>query len=335
MSIETELYDVLGVQTTATQDEIKKAYRKLALQHHPDKGGDQEQFKKVNGAYEILSNPQKRELYDRHGKSGLRDSGQVSEDILATMFGNIFQNFGGIGNIFGMFHNIRNAIRKTQPTIYPLDVSLEDLCTRKVVKLKITRDRLCSCLEENKAFSCTECLGKGMKISIRSLGPGMIQQMQIICEKCQGQGKIYDSCQNCQGGIVQDTKILEVHLTPDMDTGYQYVLANEGNQVRGYEPGDFVAVIRRKEHPVFQFNGKNLIYKKEITLKDALCGHSFDITHPSGEIISFSTSEIIDPETIQILPKGMSSDGIMEIRYRILFPKTLTPEQTEIIYKNL
>lgn len=335
MPIETELYDILCIEPTATQDEIKKAYRKLALRYHPDKGGDQELFKKLNGAYEILSNPQKRELYDNSGKTGLRDSGDISEDIFSAMFDNMFQNFGGIGNVFGMFHNVRNAIRKTQSTVYPLNVSLEDLCTRKIVKLKVTRDRLCSCLEEKAAMSCTECRGKGIKISIRTLGPNMVQQMQEQCQKCQGQGKLYQSCEKCQNGIVEDSKVLELHLTPDMDNGYKYVLQNEGNQARGFEPGDFIAVIQRKEHPVFKASGNNLIYNKEITLKDALCGHTFDIIHPSGEIINISTREITDPETIQILPKGISDDGNMEIRYRIIFPKSLTPEQTEIIYKNL
>jgi DnaJ family protein A protein 2 len=299
------------------------------LQCHPDKGGDQEAFKKLNGAYEILSDPQKRELYNNRGKNGLSDSGQVPEDVFSAMFGNMFQNFGGFGNVFGMF---RNAIRKTQPSIYDLHVSLEDLCTRKITKLKVTRDRPCQCSQES---NCAECAGKGMKVSVHQLAPGMFQQVQQPCQNCQGQGKIFQSCQNCQNGIVQDLKILEINLIPDMDNGYKYVLHNEGNQSRGMEPGDFIAVIHRKEHPVFQANGKNLIYKKEITLKEALCGCSFDIEHPSGEIISVCNREIITPETRQILPKGITTDGSMEIKYKIIFPKSLTPHQTEIINQNL
>lgn len=335
MPVETELYDILEVPVTATQEEIKKAYRKKALQHHPDKGGDQETFKKLNASYEILSNPEKRELYNNSGKTGLRDSGEVPEDILAAMFGNIFQKMGGLGNMFGILQNVHNAIRKTQPTIHHLNVSLEDLCTRKIVKLKVTRERICPCCDDNKAMSCSECNGKGNKILIRRFGPGMFQQMQHPCEKCQGQGKIYESCENCQNGIKQDPKIFEVHLTPEFENGYKYIFNNEGNQIRGYESGDFIVVIVRKEHPKFQVKSQNLIYKKEISLKEALCGVSFDITHPSGEILTVSTHEVISPETVQILPKGMVDGAKMEIHYKIIFPKALTPEQTEIIYKNL
>lgn len=335
MPIETELYDLLEIPVTATQEEVKKAYRKKALQHHPDKGGDQEIFKKVNAAYEVISNPEKRELYDRQGKAGLRDSGQVPEDVLSAMFGNIFQNMGGLGNMFGMFRNVHNAIRKTQPTFHTLNVSLEDLCTRRIAKLKVTRERVCSCCDDSKFIICPECKGMGVIVSIHQIGPGMIQQIQQPCRKCQGQGKLYTSCQSCQNGVCQDTKIFEIHLTPNMENGYKYIINNEGNQVKGYEPGDFIAVITRKEHPIFQLKGDNLIYKKEITLKEALCGHSFDIPHPSGEIITVSTHQITDPETIQILPKGLTDGALMEIYYRIIFPKTLTPEQTEIIYKNL
>lgn len=336
MPVETELYEILQVDVSATQEDIKKAYRKKALEHHPDKGGDQENFKKINSAYEILSNPEKRQLYDNRGKSGLRDSGDISEDIFSSMFGNIFQKMGGFGNMFGNgFGIFHNAIRKTQPAIYNLNVSLEDLCTRKVVNLKVIRERICSCCDENKALSCVECNGKGTKVFIRPLGPGMIQQIQQQCGKCQGQGKIYDYCNTCQNGVIQDPKIFEVHLTPKMENGYKYIFNNEGNQIRGYELGDFIVMVNRKDHPVFQVNGNNLIYKRDITLKEALCGHSFDIVHPSGEILTVSTNEITDPETVQILPKGITDDAIMEIHYKIIFPKKLTPQQTEIIYKNL
>ena len=97
MPVETELYDILEISPTATQEEIKKAYRKKALVSHPDKGGDPETFKKVNSAYEILSDPEKRELYNRGGKNGLQESGQIPEDMLNAMFGNIFQKlFNGL-----------------------------------------------------------------------------------------------------------------------------------------------------------------------------------------------------------------------------------------------
>ena len=275
MSIETELYDILEVSITATKEEIKKSYRKKALIHHPDKGGKEEDCKQLNAAYEILSNPHKRELYDKHGKMGLRDSGQVSEDILFAMFGDMFRNFSGI---------FQNVIKQT---IYPLKVSLEDLCSRKVCKLKITQNRFCINHE-------TTCLGK-------------------IC-------------------INENSKIFQIHLSPTMENGSKYILANER---RNYEPGNFIISIIYKDHPVFLVKGTTLIFKKNITLKEALCGHSFDIKHPSGEIITVTNQDIISPGTVQILSKGLTDEGKMEIQYKILFPKKLTSEQIKILHKNL
>ena len=334
MSVETELYEILEVPVNATIEEIKKSYRKKVLHHHPDKGGDPEIFKKINYAYEILSNPEKRELYNKRGKNGVKDTGNVPNDIFATMFGNMFQKMDPFGNMFGMFQNFHNSIRKTQSTIYNIDVSLEDLCTRKVINLKVSRKRVCICCDDNKSIICTDCKGTGMIMFVMPVGP-IIQQMNKQCNKCQGIGKLYNSCNSCQNGIIDDSKNFDIYLTPEMENGYKYILNNEGNQAKGYEPGDLILVITRKEHPNFQVKGNNLIYKKNITLKEALCGHSFDIIHPSGEILGVSTREVIDPETIQILPKGMTEGSIMEIHYKIIFPKTLKPEQIEIIYKNL
>lgn len=336
MPLETELYDLLDIKPDATHDEIKKAYRKKALQCHPDKGGDEEHFKKINSAYEILSDSKKRELYDLNGKDGLRHSGEIPEDLLNNIFGGIFQNmngngFGnGFGNIFGgIFQNMRNVVKKTPPTIHPYNVSLEDLSTRKVCKLKITRDKYCKCSENS--IKCSDCNGNGLKIIIRQLGFGMIQQTQQPCNKCHGEGLLFSSCDICNNGIVKETKILELHLTPEMENGYNYVFEKEGNQKRGYESGDFIVVVNHKKHDDFTLKGKNLIYNKTISLKEALCGNSFNIKHPCGEIIYVLNNEIIDIDTIQILPKGMTDEGNLEIHYKIIFPKKLSQEQINTI----
>jgi DnaJ family protein A protein 2 len=314
MPIETELYELLDLNFNASQEEVKKAYRKKALQCHPDKGGDEENFKKINCAYEILSDPKKRETYDKYGKNGLSNSGDIPQDILNNIFGNIFKGF---------FENIK----KTPATVYPYNISLEDLCTRKICKLKINRHRVCECWE--KAPKCSDCRGSGFKFSMRQIAFGFLQE-QKKCTSCK-EGKVFTNCEKCVNGIFQESKILELYLTPEMEDGYSYIFEKEGNQLKGYDIGDFVVILKYKQHPIFQIENRNLIYTKTLTLKEALCGNTFTITHPSGEILTIKNSEIIDLDTVQVLPKGINEKGNLQIHYKIYFPETLSENQKQIL----
>ena len=319
----SDLYNILQVPPSATQNDIKKAFRNLALTHHPDKGGDPEMFRKISGAYEVLSNPEKRAIYDTRGATGLKESGEIPEDLFSAMFSNL-GNLSGLGNLGNIFQLFRNATRKATPIIYNLHVSLEDLCTRKVTKLKLARTVPCDC---NKAISCTDCEGSGVKI-VTEQYRNMVKRTQTQCGSCSGRG-IRGSCEKCDNGSVLENSILEINLLPSMETGYRF--PNAGNIVKGYETGDFVAIIHRIEHPVFKVRGNDLIYTKKITLKEALLGHTFDIPHPSGELISISNSEITDPETVQVIPKGLVENSILEIHYKIIFPKKLSETQKQLL----
>jgi DnaJ-class molecular chaperone len=349
MPRETKLYDLLDIQPSSSSEEIKKAFRKKSLTHHPDKGGDAEIYKKINGAYEILSDPEKRKLYDEGGEDGLRNSGQMSEDVLSKMFGNMFGGGGGFpfggGSPFGQspfggsspfqrFNTsfFQNLNTKLEPSFLNYKVTLEDLAKRKVVKLKITRDRVCPNINESELSPCFTCNGKGVKVKMNQLAPGMFQQIQSPCDTCRSKGKIYPTCDNCKEGRVQDIKIIELHLNPELENGYKYVFQNEGNNDFGKQPGDFVVVIQYEEHSIFQVQGMNLLYTHTLTLKEALCGYKLELKHPSGEIISISTSGVTNPETVETIPhKGLSYQSDMIVKYRIVFPTTLTQDQTEIL----
>jgi DnaJ-class molecular chaperone len=322
MPVETELYDVLGVKPDATKTEIKKAFRKLALTHHPDKGGDAEDFKRINGAYKILVDDEERRIYDSYGKGGLKNSGHVPADIFENLFGK-----AGFGNVFNMFRGMHNAIRKTKPVIYKRIVTLEELCTRKVVSIKVTRDRLCECQNESKNENCTDCKGTGRITITRRLGPGMIQQMQAQCNKCGGKGKIITSCEKCNNGVVPAAKIFSIHLTPDTPNGHQFKFSGEGNHVPGSTAGDFIVVIGLKPHEQFQLQGKNIVYVRETTLKEALCGYSALIVHPSGENISIELPFVIPNESNVVKSKGMDDTGDFILRHNIVIPNDLTQEQ--------
>lgn len=178
-----ELYDALELQKEATEAEIKKAFRRLSLIHHPDRdGGDESKFKEINAAYEVLSNKEKRELYDKYGLEGVKSGG-------GGMSG-----FGDIFDIFGRGHDRgRKQKKKVQPTQREIQVSLEDIYTGKMVKLDHNKTILCEdCHGKGgeDVQSCKDCGGKGSVMRTQMIGPNMYTQSQAACTKCKGQGEV-------------------------------------------------------------------------------------------------------------------------------------------------
>jgi DnaJ family protein A protein 2 len=167
----TKLYETLEVEKNATPKEIKKSYFRLSKMHHPDKGGDEHRFKEINAAYEILSDPEKREKYDKYGLEACNDGhnygGGEAEDLFSMFFG------GGRGR--------RSGPKKSPSIQHPIKVSLEDLYNGKTVKLAINRK-----VVVGEAKSCETCKGQGMIMEVRQMGPGMITQVQRPCSKCGG-----------------------------------------------------------------------------------------------------------------------------------------------------
>jgi DnaJ family protein A protein 2 len=338
---ETKLYELLGVSPNATQDDIKKAFRKKSLIHHPDKGGDVEIYKQINSAYEVLSDPDKRKLYDEHGENGLRDSGGISEDMLSNMFGNMFSMNGGFpfgGGTQQVFQGLFNMYtgNKSELAIHKYKVTLENLCRRRVVKLKLTRDKICKNIDESKIETCNICKGRGVVMEIKKLLPNVIHQVQTKCDVCKGRGKIYPTCDMCIDGITKEPKIFELHLNPELEDGYKYVFKNEGNQEPGKQPGDFIVILQYEDHPLFKIENKNLLYTHTLTLKEALCGHKLEISHPSGEIISISTDDVTNPDTVETIEnKGLSYEGKFIIKYRVKFPEAIDKKNVDILSKIL
>ncbi|KAI6237114.1 hypothetical protein M3Y95_00230900 [Aphelenchoides besseyi] len=338
--VDTQLYDLLGVPPTASVDQIKKSYRELAKQYHPDKNPNHgDKFKEISAAYEILSDERKREIYDQAGLEGLDGgSGGFSgaDDLFGSMFG------GGGGGIFNMFggHGGPRARRrqKGEDTIQPLTVNLEDLYKGKTSKLQLTKKVICSDCngrggKEGAVKQCGRCRGQGRVMITRQIGPGMIQQMQSRCDTCAGEGTLVDEkdkCRRCNAHkTVQEQKIIEVNITPGMRDNQKITFYNEGDQEPDVEPGDVVLVIRTRPHDVFQRKGNDLIMKRTITLNEALCGFSAAIKHLDDRDIILKTSPgvVLKPEGIHRVEgegmpiKGESARGDLYVVFDVVFPE--------------
>jgi len=342
---ETEFYERLGVEVDVTAEEIKKAYRKMAIKFHPDKNPNNpeavEKFKEISEAYEVLSDANKRQMYDIHGKEGLQQGGfhaGAASDIFERFFGGgMFGGFGGGG---------RQGPQQTEDIMHQIAVSLEDLYNGKTSKLAVTRNIICPKCEgsgsktKGASSKCATCEGRGVRFIVKQLGPGMIQQMQAVCSDCQGKGtriKDEDKCDQCKGKqVVKDKKVLEVHIEKGMRDGQKIVFNGESDQAPGAEAGDIIFIIKQKEHEKFKRIGGDLYMDQTITLLDALGGTSLAVTHLDGRILHIKSAEgdIIKPGEIRTIDKeGMPqhkqpfNKGHLFIKFTIQFPDTLTKPQ--------
>jgi DnaJ family protein A protein 1 len=215
MVYETKYYDILGVSPTASEAELKKAYRKMALKYHPDKNPDAgDKFKEISQAYEVLSDSKKRAIYDEGGEQAIKEGlGRGGGGFSSPM--DIFNMFFGGGAGPGMGGSQRS--NKSKPIVHKLGVTLEELYNGKTRKLAVSRDLKCDdCGGKggSNVLKCDACRGTGVRVVMKQLGPGMIQQIQSPCSDCGAQGEKIDPakrCKTCSGKkTVRDKKILEV-----------------------------------------------------------------------------------------------------------------------------
>ncbi|XP_076448890.1 dnaJ homolog subfamily A member 2-like [Babylonia areolata] len=335
---DTKLYELLGVGRNASDAEIKKAYRKLAKEFHPDKNpAAGEQFKEISFAYEVLSNPEKRQIYDRYGMDGLKDGGGGGgfggASMFEDMFGGFF-NFPGMGGFGG-----RSQRRRGQDTVHPLKVTLEDLYNGKTSKLQLSKTVICKKCHgaggrAGATMRCRTCSGRGIKVTLRQLGPGMVQQMQSICPDCHGEGECIsdkDKCKECHGKkVVNETKILEVHVDKGMKNEQRIPFRGEGDQVPDVEPGDVIIILQQKPHEVFTRTGNDLFLTKTIGLTEALCGFSFVVRQLDGRdlVVSHPPGEVISPGMVKVVSgEGMPKyrnpfdKGNLVIKFDVKFPE--------------
>ncbi|GAA96362.1 hypothetical protein E5Q_03028 [Mixia osmundae IAM 14324] len=321
---ETKLYDLLGVSPTASESEIKKAYRKKALLLHPDKNpaaGDQ--FKEVSHAYEVLMDSQKRAAYDQMGEAGLSGDGGMGGMDPSDLFS---QLFGGGGGFFGGGGGGRRpqGPRKGKDLVHRIKVTLEDLYKGKNTKLALQKHVLCSKCEgrggkEGATKTCVTCKGQGVRVILRQMGP-MVQQMQQTCSDCNGEGEIInpkDKCRTCDGKkIINERKVLEVFIDKGMKDGQEIRFNGEADQAPNVLPGDVVIVVDERPHPRFKRRGNDLICEASVDLLTALAGGNITIEHLDDRTLNVQIppGEVVKPGSTKVL-KGQ---GLPSFRHHEL-----------------
>lgn len=322
-----------NVDKQASQEEIRKAYRKLAREHHPDKGGDEKLFKEIQEAYDCLSDADKKELYDQGGKEAVErgGAGGGAEDLFSSLFG------GGGG---GGRRPSQRGPQKGEPVVHKLQVTLEHLYRGKTFKMAISRQRVKypEGMSRDQATSmCTTCNGQGAVLKVQRMGP-MMTQVQARCPDCGGQGKSFKAGVS----VFQEKKQLEVRVDPGMKHGQKIVMASEADETPGVEPGDLIFILVQQEHEFYQRKGADLAMEKEITLREALCGFKFAVKHLDERtiIIKSNPGEIIKPDSFKLIAgEGMPrwkrpfEKGRLFILFKVKFPETLDAETKKVLEK--
>jgi molecular chaperone DnaJ len=338
-----DYYEVLEIARTATEDEIKKSYRKLALKYHPDRNPDdataEEKFKEAAEAYEVLHDPEKRGLYDRFGHEGLQNAGfrgfQGFDDIFSN-FGSIFEEFFGMGGRRGG----RRAARTGADLRYDLQIAFEEAVfgTEKIIEFE-------------KLETCIHCLGKRTApgkspVTCNTCGGiGQVERRQgffalrTVCPHCQGEGvRITDPCPACRGaGMANATKKLSVKIPAGIDTGARLRLSGEGEEgSQGGPPGDLYVVVHVQAHEFLERHGNDVHCQIPISLPQAALGAEIEVqslhgpqmlTIPrgiqTGEALTLRGSGIPD------VRGGRRGDHIVHIVVKT--PTNLTPRQEELL----
>ncbi|XP_062864759.1 dnaJ homolog subfamily A member 1 isoform X2 [Trichomycterus rosablanca] len=330
---ETGFYDILGVKPNASPDELKKAYRKLALKYHPDKNpAEGEKFKQISQAYEVLSDAQKREVYDRGGETAIKEGGSTGGCGGFSSPMDIFDMFFGGGG------RMRRE-RKGKNIVHQLTVTLEDLYNGATRKLAVQKNVICERCEgrggrKGAVDVCQSCRGTGVQVRLHQLIPGMVQQISTVCTGCRGQGQRLshrDRCKACTGRkITRQKKILEVHIDKGMKDGQKIVFHGEGDQEPGLEPGDIIIVLDQKAHPVFTRQGEDLIMTIEIQLVESLCGFQKPVKTLDNRtlLVTSHPGELIRPGDKKcVLNEGMPmhrrpfEKGKLIVLFNVVFPE--------------
>jgi len=333
-----DYYEVLGVNRDASEDEIKKAYRKLAMQHHPDRNPDsataEEKFKEAKEAYEVLSDEDKRAAYDRFGHQAMEGmAGGAGGAGFGDAFGDIFSEIFGGGRA-------RSSVYRGADLRYNLEISLEEAARGTETKIRIPTLETCEPCHGTGAkpgtepMTCPTCQGQG-QVRIQQ---GFFS-LQQTCPRCGGAGKIVrDPCTSCSGaGRIKKQKTLSVKIPAGVDEGDRIRLTGEGEAgVNGGPPGDLYVVVRLRPHAVFQREENDLHCEMPISFTTAALGGEIEIPTLDGSAKIKIPAETQSGKVFRLRGKGIkgvrtNTYGDLMCHVLVETPVNLTPRQKELL----
>jgi molecular chaperone DnaJ len=323
-----DYYEVLGVTKNATEAEIKKAYRKLVVKHHPDKGGDEEKFKEIAEAYDVLSDTKKKQGYDTYGHAGPQQGGMNMNDI--------FSAFGGGG---------QQMVRKKGGDIrIHIELSFEDVFNGVEKKIKYKVQSGCGdCLGKGGTDSqtCGQCGGQGVVTQAMRTPMGIIRA-QIPCGTCDGSGSVVKTkCETCKGvGTKEQEEIIPITLPIGLSDGDMLNVTGNGHAIKGGINGDLQIHVKMKEHEHFTRNGFDLHYNLDLHYHQLVLGGKVEIPTIEGTKIRFDVTKYSKVgKVIRIPNKGLrrlnyeQQRGDLLITLNIIIPDEINEETEELIKK--
>ncbi|MCL1821517.1 MAG: molecular chaperone DnaJ [Prolixibacteraceae bacterium] len=354
-----DYYEVLGVTKTATGEEIKKAYRKKAIQHHPDKNpGDkeaEEKFKEAAEAYEVLSNSDKKSRYDQFGHAGMGGAngfsgGGMSMDDIFSMFGSVFGDaFGGGFSNFGGFGRGNSGGRRVSrgsDLRVNVTLNLKEIAHGTEKKIKMKKYVLCSHCNGSGAkngsshSTCSTCRGTGQVTRIANTILGQMQTSQV-CQSCHGEGQfITDKCAHCAGeGVVRDEEIITIPIPAGVGEGMQLNMSGKGNLGRrNGVNGDLLVLIHEEEHPELIRDGNDLIYNLFLSFPQVTLGTTVEIPTIEGKVKVKIDAGTQPGKRLRLRGKGLSEiqsyrKGDIIVSVHIWIPPKISAEEKKLLEK--
>ena len=339
-----DYYEILGVDKSATKDEMKKAYRKIAIKYHPDKNPDdkeaEEKFKEAAEAYDVLSDDEKRQRYDRFGHEGVGGAGGgfggggMNMDDIFSQFGDIFGGGNPFESFFGGGGGRGQRTRKGTNLRIKLKLNLEEVANGVEKKIKVNR---LTVDPETKFQTCSNCNGTGQ---VRKVMNTMLGQMMSTstCPVCGGSGQVVESRASGvdSSGLRRQEEVISIKIPAGVTDGMQLSMSGKGNEVAGGIPGDLLIVVEEEEHEILKRDGNNVIYDLYVSFIDAALGTSIEVPTISGKVKIKIDAGTQSGKILRLRGKGIKSlegygQGDQLVHVNVWTPRKLSTEEKEAL----